>query len=124
MSNNGRYSHEFICHSEILKTGRKGVRFDILDREVTRAAFVIRHEHGVAAFFNQCSHRALELDWSPGEFFDFDGKNLICATHGALYSPKNGECLGGPCSGTALTQIQVVEEQGDVFLTDHRYHVG
>ena len=124
MSNNGRYSHEFICHSEILKTGRKGVRFDILDREVTRAAFVIRHEHGVAAFFNQCSHRALELDWSPGEFFDFDGKNLICATHGALYSPKNGECLGGPCSGTALTQIQVVEEQGDVFLTDHRYHIG
>ncbi len=124
MSNNGRYSHEFICHSGILKTGRKGVRFDILDREVTRAAFVIRHEHGVAAFFNQCSHRALELDWSPGEFFDLDGKNLICATHGALYSPKNGECLGGPCSGTALTQIQVVEEQGDVFLTDHRYHVG
>ncbi|XXK29419.1 Rieske (2Fe-2S) protein [Arenicellales bacterium nBUS_45] len=57
------------------------------------------------------------------EFFDLDGKNLICATHGALYSPNNGECLGGPCSGTALTQIQVVEEQGDVFLTDHRYHI-
>ena len=124
MPNNGRSGREFICHSERLKTGSKGVRFDILDGEVTRAAFVVRHEHGVAAFLNQCTHRALELDWSPGEFFDLDGKNLICATHGALYSPKNGECLGGPCSGMALTQIQIVEEQGDVFLTDHRYHIG
>ena len=124
MSNNGRSGRGFICHSKALKAGGKGVRFAILDGEVTRAAFVVRHENGVAAFLNQCTHRALELDWSPGEFFDLDGKNLICATHGALYSPNNGECLGGPCSGTALTQIQVVEKQGDVFLTDHRYHVG
>jgi nitrite reductase/ring-hydroxylating ferredoxin subunit len=124
MSNNGRSGRGFICHSEVLKTGGKGVRFEILDGEVTRPAFVVRHQYGVAAFLNQCTHRALELDWSPGEFFDLNGKNLICATHGALYSAKNGECLSGPCSGTGLTQIKVAEEQGDVFLTDHRYHIG
>ena len=39
-------------------------------------AFVVRHMQGVSAFINRCAHRDLELDWSPGEFFDLESKWL------------------------------------------------
>ena len=58
----------------------------------------------------------MELDWKPGEFFDLTGLYLICATHGALFDPATGACLGGRCNGRGLDVIRIVEENGGVYL--------
>ena len=70
----------------------------------------------VYAYLNRCSHLPMELDWREGEVFDFEGRDLICSTHGATYAADSGKCLGGPCSGTPLVALQVEERDGKVFF--------
>ena len=110
-----------ICSSDDLATGGLGVRFEVADENGTWPAFVVRHPQGVAAYINRCAHLALELDWSRGYFFDLDQRYLICATHGALYTADTGECVSGPCNGSGLETLKVVETGGTVYLIDSRY---
>lgn len=79
-------------------------------------AFAVRHQGIAHAYENRCAHRSLELDWIPGQFFDPEGRFLICATHGALYDPARGSCAGGPCAGQGLVAIPVVERDGEVLI--------
>ncbi len=55
-------------------------------------------------YLNQCAHVPMELDWSEGKFFESSGLYLMCATHGAIYEPDTGKCVGGPCRGARLRQ--------------------
>ena len=113
-----------ICASKDLAEQGRGVRFRVTQASQSLPAFVVRYAGGkVSAFINQCAHRALELDWSPGEFFDNDGQFIICATHGALYEPSNGACVSGPCSGSGLTILKVREHRGNIYLIDDRFHL-
>jgi nitrite reductase/ring-hydroxylating ferredoxin subunit len=66
---------------------------------------------------------ALELDWSLGEFFDADGQYLVCATHGALYDPKTGACIGGACRGRPLQALNTIESDGYIYLEDETYRL-
>jgi len=81
-------------------------------------AFAIRYEGQVYAYVNRCPHRGTELDWEPGEVLDGDGEFLICATHGALFQPQTGLCVMGPCKGSSLQSILLVEADGSVKLVD------
>ena len=110
-----------ICSSDALTAGGLGVRFEVADESDTWPAFVVRHSQGLAAYINRCAHLALELDWNQGLFFDVDQRHLICATHGALYTTATGECVGGPCNGSGLAVLQVIETEGTVYLSDPRY---
>ena len=110
-----------ICSSADLATGGLGVRFEVTDGNNIWPAFVIRHSRGLAAYINRCAHLALELDWDRGLFFDVDQRNIICATHGALYTADTGECAGGPCNGSGLEVLKVVEKEGTVYLNDSYY---
>jgi nitrite reductase/ring-hydroxylating ferredoxin subunit len=58
----------------------------------------------------------MELDWVEGQFFDLEGHDLICSTHGAVYEPASGRCLGGPCNGNPLVKLEVEERDGKVFF--------
>jgi nitrite reductase/ring-hydroxylating ferredoxin subunit len=100
-----------ICDSPALANGGKGVRFDAAGQP----AFAIRHENRVHAYWNRCAHVPTELDWNEGEFFDSSRLYLICATHGALYDPASGVCLGGRCNGTGLKALAVVERDGKIY---------
>jgi nitrite reductase/ring-hydroxylating ferredoxin subunit len=60
----------------------------------------------------------VELDWQQGEFFDSSGLYLICATHGALYAPDTGRCLGGRCNGKGLVPLPVTEHDGSILLIE------
>ena len=111
----------FLCRSEELDVGGLGLRFEVQKEGENQPAFIVRSASGISAFLNRCGHRDLELDWSPGEFFDLDSRLLICATHGALYDPHSGACKGGPCNGVGLAPLAVVEEGGVVYLTDVIY---
>ena len=111
-----------MCASHSLKQGGIGVRFKVHAGGEVLPAFVVRHRDGVAAFINRCGHRDLELDWSPGEFFDLESRWLICATHGAHYDPTTGACQSGPCNGVGLTVLAIIEEAGGIYLADPCYH--
>lgn len=105
-----------ICESSALEDGGDGVRFDIGAGAGRRSAFVIRFEGQVRAYFNECAHVPVELDWLPGRFFDDERRLLVCATHGAMYDPLSGRCLAGPCAGAALRRLKVEERGGAVYL--------
>ena len=105
-----------VCPSGALVDGGDGVRFEVRRRGEVHPAFAIRFDGRVHAFVNRCAHVAVELDWRPGQFFDADGIVLICSTHGALYDPATGECLGGPCRGGGLEPVAVAEVDGQVVV--------
>jgi nitrite reductase/ring-hydroxylating ferredoxin subunit len=45
---------------------------------------------------------------------------LICSTHGALYAPDTGLCVGGPCRGKRLEALGLEESEGQVWLSEAR----
>jgi len=109
---------DYICASIRLQEGGCGVRFLVNHNGHNRPAFVVRHAGRTLAYLNRCAHKLVELDWQEGEFFDIEHRHLVCATHGALYDPASGVCVGGPCRGAALTAVPVREANGAVWLAD------
>ena len=107
-----------ICDSAALIDSGPGVRFHVRWQGQDLPAFAVRHAGVVQAYLNRCRHRGVELDWQPGEFFDRDGHALVCATHGARYSPVTGLCLEGPCRGQGLVKLAVIEKNNRVWLND------
>lgn len=106
----------FVCETQQLRNGGAGVRFTVRMQGGVRPAFAVRYEDRVYAYVNECAHRSVELDWNEGDFFDADGRFLVCATHGARYYPETGTCAGGPCNGRGLTALAVEEVDGAVRL--------
>ncbi len=105
-----------IGSSADLVDGGRGLRFDASVGGRPATCFVLRHRGVVVGYLNRCAHVAMELDWQPGVFFDAEGEFVMCATHGALYDPASGRCVGGACTGRGgLRQVQVVEQGGEVF---------
>jgi nitrite reductase/ring-hydroxylating ferredoxin subunit len=107
-----------ICASGELADGGRGVRFEVARPGGPAPAFAIRFHGTVHAYLNRCAHVPTELDWNPGEFFDSAGLYLICATHGALYAPETGRCLGGRCDGRHLEPLPVREHAGNIYLIE------
>ncbi|MFN3544922.1 MAG: Rieske (2Fe-2S) protein [Thiobacillus sp.] len=107
-----------ICASADLAEKGRGVRFEFQRHGARQPAFVVRFDGTAHAFLNQCGHVPVELDWQEGEFFDDSRLYLICATHGALYHPANGACVGGRCAGRGLIPVPVVERDGQVYVME------
>jgi nitrite reductase/ring-hydroxylating ferredoxin subunit len=103
-----------ICPSGDLAEGGRGVRFAL---EPAVNGFAIRFRGRVSAYVNRCPHMGTELDWQAGEFFEESGLYLVCSTHGALFEPRTGNCVAGPCRGASLEPLQVRESDGQVFVT-------
>jgi len=111
-----------LCNASDLVEGGLAVPFDVVYGGETCRAFAVRFEGRPHAFLNRCSHVAMELDFQPDRFFDDTGQWLLCATHGAVYKPDTGECMGGPCRG-GLVKIALSEQDGVVrWHTDWNLH--
>ncbi|MBP6709156.1 MAG: Rieske 2Fe-2S domain-containing protein [Candidatus Accumulibacter sp.] len=106
-----------ICRSGEVLDGGPGVRFTLTQHGTEAPAFVVRFRGRALAYLNRCGHVPVELDWQQTQFFDDSKLYLICATHGALYSPEDGRCLGGRCNGRGLTPLPVEERDGAIYLT-------
>lgn len=105
-----------ICDAQDVVEGGDGIRFEVPDAGTMQPAFVVRFAGRVHGYLNRCAHVPVELDWQPGKFFDGERRYLMCATHGAVYEPASGLCIGGPCAGRSLVALDVVEEDGKVWL--------
>jgi len=102
-----------LCNAADLGDGGLAVPFDVVYAGENCRAFAIRFEGQPQAYLNRCTHVAMEMDFQPDRFFDDSGQWLLCATHGAAYSPETGECAGGPCRG-GLVKIALSERDGVV----------
>lgn len=107
-----------ICSSDALVEGGDGVRFLLQWHSEVASAFAVRSRGQVYGYLNRCAHVPVNLDWQPGRFFDASGLYLVCATHGALYAPESGACLGGRCNGRGLTAVPLIECNGAVYLKE------
>lgn len=105
-----------ICRAEDLAEGGEGVRFEVEKSGQKSPAFVIRWRGQARAYLNRCGHIPVELDYQPGQFFDYTGHYLVCSTHGALYDPHSGACQVGRCNGVGLEPVPVVERGGGIYL--------
>ena len=103
-----------LCASSDLTEGGTGVAFGVIHRGENLRAFAVRWQGQVQAYLNRCTHVWTELDYREGHFFDTTGQLLVCATHGAVFEPDTGCCVGGPGRGP-LTKIATTEEEGRVY---------
>lgn len=98
-----------VCAADELVDGGPGVRRAARYLNGDAVVFFIRYDGQVHGYLNRCAHVPMELDWVEGQFFDSSGLYLMCATHGAIYAPESGRCVGGPCRGARLRPVQVQE---------------
>jgi nitrite reductase/ring-hydroxylating ferredoxin subunit len=111
----------FICASDAVQEGGKGVRFPVTAFGDKATGFVVRYAGRVHAYLNRCAHVPIELDWAEGEFFESSGLYLMCSTHGAIYVPDSGYCAGGPCKGGRLRPIAVHEADDKIYWQPDEY---
>jgi nitrite reductase/ring-hydroxylating ferredoxin subunit len=105
-----------ICASAALADAGRGVRFEVEYFGESAPAFAIRTAGAVHGYLNRCAHVAMELDWQEGVFFDSEGRDLLCSTHGATYEAHSGRCIGGPCGGRRLVKLRLAERNGNVYF--------
>ena len=79
--------------------------------------FVFYRNGNFYAYQNVCAHMALSLDMEDNDFFTVSDDHLICKTHGALYIPETGECVGGPCPGKWLSRLNIEVRDQTIYLT-------
>lgn len=108
-----------IASEAVVEKGA-GVRFDLPALGPHTTGFVIRSHGQAYAYVNRCAHVPVELDWTPGQFFNVTQEWLICATHGALYAPDSGDCVMGPCKGRQLTRLALAERDGLIMIYPDR----
>jgi len=91
--------------------------FSIGDGDWPFRGFVVRQGHDVFAYQNYCVHVGHPLNWMPDGFLTKDRTAIICASHGAVYEIDSGLCVGGPCRGKSLQQVQVEIRDGVIYAT-------
>lgn len=109
-----------ICTADAVEEQGAGVRFEVERGGTQQPAFIVRFDGKPRAYLNQCGHIPVELDWQPGQFFDSSRLYLMCSTHGALYDPASGRCVGGRCAGRGLVRLDVHEHEGNIYLTESK----
>jgi nitrite reductase/ring-hydroxylating ferredoxin subunit len=84
------------------------------DGHDTFRVVLMRVEGRIVAYRNCCPHFSLPLNYEPEVFHIFDGDELMCAHHTAMFRIADGECFDGPCKGATLTAIPVQIANGSV----------
>jgi len=79
--------------------------------------FIVHYRGAVYAYRNQCPHSGANLNWSPDQFLDMDGKLIQCTLHGALFRIVDGLCLRGPCVNQTLQPLRVRVQDGEVWVS-------
>ena len=108
-----------LCASTDLQERGRGVSFDVVFSGQNSRGFAIRYNGVAYGYLNRCAHIPMEMDHEADRFLDDSGEWLLCSTHGAVYEPHTGLCVGGPCRGGRLVPIALSESDGMV-----RWHTG
>ena len=79
-------------------------------------AFVANFRGKFVAYVNECVHLPISIDLDDNDFFTCDGNFFVCKTHGSVYDPTAGKCIGGPGQGKLLEQLPVTIEDGAIYV--------
>ena len=90
--------------------------FRIGEGEWPFRGFVVRRGDAVYAYQNFCMHAGHPLNWNRDRFLTGDGRQIICASHGAIYEIDSGECVAGPCPGRKLRPVDIEIRDGEVVV--------
>jgi nitrite reductase/ring-hydroxylating ferredoxin subunit len=91
-----------LCRlGDIPDPGARGFNFRAGD--ALFAGFVVRTGGEVRGYEDRCPHAAMPLALLPHRYLTREGDLILCASHGALFRPADGQCVAGPCAGRALT---------------------
>ncbi len=107
-----------IAVGDLAEIDNPGCReFSIGDGDWPFRGFVVRQGDEVFAYQNFCAHVGHPLNWKPDSFLTKDNSAIICASHGAMYDIKSGQCIAGPAGGKALRKVDVDVRDGIVYVT-------
>ncbi len=105
----------YLCSTSALGDSQaKGISLH-KENQSDVSIIVLKQQNEFYAYINQCPHRNIQLEWNKDEFFDESGTFLHCSTHGALFSPKTGECIAGPCQFQSLEKVTIFIEDNSIF---------
>jgi nitrite reductase/ring-hydroxylating ferredoxin subunit len=76
--------------------------------------FVVRSQGGVRGWIDRCPHAGFPLAFPPDRYLTREGDLILCGSHGALFRPHDGLCVGGPCAGRHLLPWPVSVRGADV----------
>lgn len=77
---------------------------------------LFRTEAGIFAYRNQCPHFMLPLNAGPGRFILLKDGLVMCAWHSAVFRIADGAGIDGPCMGSGLEPLPLVERDGQLIL--------
>ena len=80
--------------------------------------FIVRQGDQVHGYENSCPHAQAPLEWNTDEFLDENNEFIVCALHGATFTLDKGECVGGPCNGNGLSQVELKRVGDQIYLAD------
>lgn len=86
------------------------------------ALFAVRQRDQVYIYRNNCPHTGLPLNWQPDQFMDYDKRFIQCAIHAAIFEPKTGLCVSGPCYGDILENIPCLIDRGRITIQSLAKH--
>jgi nitrite reductase/ring-hydroxylating ferredoxin subunit len=86
------------------------------DGNLAASVIVGRTRSGLVAYANVCRHQPVQLDAGGMSLVAPDGAHLVCHSHGALFDPRDGRCVAGPCAGESLFAAKVVTEAAGVAI--------
>jgi len=76
--------------------------------------FVVRRGDAVFGYVDRCPHMGLPLAQALDAYLTPDASLIACSWHSALFRIEDGACVGGPCSGAALTPWPVAVVDGGI----------
>lgn len=104
-----------LCALEaIADPGAKGFVFREGDRLFM--GFVVRRGERAFGYIDRCPHAGLPLATFGDRYLTREGDLILCSSHGALFRPETGLCIGGPCAGRSLWPWPVEVKDGAVVV--------
>ena len=74
--------------------------------------FVVRRGDEAFGYVDRCPHMGLPLAQTLDAYLTPDASLIACSWHGALFEPRTGLCVGGPCAGARLASWPVTVTDG------------
>jgi len=104
-----------VCRlDEITDPGARGFSFP--GALIPDEWFLVRYGDKLYAYRNQCPHAGRFLNWKEDAFLTKDRTLIMCAGHGALFNPVNGQCVAGAALGRSLERLEVDVADGLVWV--------
>ena len=100
-----------LCRAEDIAHGRAR-NFVVQTRSGRFHGFIVRRHELVHGYVDRCPHAGVPLARVLDDYLTPDGSLIACSWHGALFTPDDGLCVGGPCLGQRLAAWPVCVDEG------------